>query len=344
MRALSVVALSSAIAACQPAEADLPPQPPSPPKHWTALDEHAALLPAIAVDSLTLTPIVATDAGLPKQDQPMLTLDEAFANKAVSIKEKEDESVNQLTLTNSSAMPLFMLAGEVILGGKQDRIIGANTIIAANTTQSVPVFCVEHGRWDNTSKVFNSGQALAHGRLRGNASYAGQSEVWAEVSAKNELRKTVNGTDTYRQVAKQQTGGALAASEKKLRDALAAIAPADRARMIGYVVTLNGKVATIDRFGSPKLFAKLETKLMRSYLTESIDIKATAANKSPSADDVKLFMADADKAAKEQAYDTEEATTVRFKGAKASKAGVMLKKPAKGEAPTKPAYENYQAK
>ena len=69
---------------------------------------------------------------------------------------------------------MFLLAGEVILGGKQDRIIGQNTIIAANTTQSVPVFCVEHGRWteQESGTVFHSAHALAHGRLRGKAAIA----------------------------------------------------------------------------------------------------------------------------------------------------------------------------
>src|SRR5947207_8759256 len=131
-------------------------------KDPSALNEKAQLLAPIQVDSLTLTPIVATAAGAPKSKLDVLVLDEGFAQKVVSIREKDDESVNQLTLTNTSDRPLFVLAGEVIIGGKQDRIIGANTMISAKATEVVPVFCVEHGRWDEKTREFTTAKALAH--------------------------------------------------------------------------------------------------------------------------------------------------------------------------------------
>src|SRR6185295_6345121 len=146
---------------------DPKPEPKRDPR--TPFNDRAELLRPIQVDSLSLTPIVAKPGAVPKPDLDVVTLDEAFGQKLVAIKEKEDESVNQLTLTNKASRPMFLLAGEVIIGGKQDRINGANTIIAANTTQVVPVFCVEHGRWTEgeTGREFASGKALAHGRLRG---------------------------------------------------------------------------------------------------------------------------------------------------------------------------------
>lgn len=241
--------------ACQQATADQPTKQPPPTPQPTLLNERAALLRPIQVDSLTLTPIVATDAGMAGVDTSLdvVTLDEAFGQKLVAIKEKEDETVNQLTLTNKSDRPMFLLAGEVIIGGKQDRIIGQNTIIAAKQTHVVPVFCVEHGRWQegDTGRVFASSGALAHGRLRAQASFKGQSEVWAEVANKNRLLKTQNSTDTYRTIAAKQTA-ALGGQEKRVDAAVAQVGPADRARMIGYVVALNGKIATVDMFNSPR--------------------------------------------------------------------------------------------
>lgn len=338
---LALLAFSLFGPGCRPAAADDHAPPPRP-RHWVAFNDQAALLPAIRVDSLTLVPIVATDAGLPAKDVDVVTLDEAFAKKLVSIKEQADETVNALTLTNRARRPMFLLAGEVILGGKQDRIIGANTVIPARSTQSVPVFCVEHGRWDGKSKEFRSARALAHGRLRGRASFANQSEVWREVAAKNALRRTSNATGTYRQVANQQANGTLAGSERKVRAALAKLAPGDRRRMVGYVVALGGKVATVDLFGSPKLFAKLEGKLLRSYLTGAVDVPAAARPKPPSVAEIKAFMADADKAAAERSYENATAATVHYKGAKAAKAKVELKNAAHPDrAPT--VYQTYQS-
>lgn len=286
----------------------------------------------------------------------VLVLDEAMDKKLVKIKENPSQTVNHLTLVNDSQQPLFLLAGEVILGGKQDRIIGANTVIPAKTTQVVPVFCVEHGRWDNSGTEFVSAKALAHGRLRGKASFESQGDVWREVAEKNRARKTENSTDTYRNVAQQQRDGTLATWNKQIKGALGRMLPGDRKRMIGYVIALNGKVATVDMFTSPNLFGKLEDKLLRSYATEAVDIKAVAAIKAPTVADVKAFIADANKAPEEPKYDSGVAATTISKGKFAGKSKVELKGALKRAKPTpatsepakdadsddKPLYENYQ--
>lgn len=351
--AIGLIALSLCVTATVHAEAPaprrpVPPPPPGPPLPAKIASDplaNATLLAPIQVESLTLTPIVANGAEH-KSEIAVLTLDEAMDRKQVVIREAPNEDVNNLILVNRSSQPLFVLAGEVILGGKQDRIIGSNTIIPAKTTQQVPVFCVEHGRWDNSGKTFKSARALAHGRLRGQASHEAQGDVWKEVAAKNQARKTTNRTDTYRTVAQQQQNGTLKTWEKQVEAARAKIPAADRARMIGYVVALNGKVATVDLFQSPALFAKLESKLVKSYVTEAIDIIATKDAKPPTTAEVKGFIDDAESAEEERSYDTGAASTMRKKGAKAAKSKVVHKPVGKAEpAPAAPAvYQTYQAR
>ena len=338
MRTLLAVAVV-AVSGCATAAAD--PKP-------AELDAHARLAAPIQVESLTLLPIVAVDP--PKQADNLLVLDEAMPKKLVTIKEEGGGNVNALELTNKADQPLFLLAGEVILGGKQDRIIGSNTIVPPKTTQSVPVFCVEHGRWTGTTTEFTTANALAHGRLRGKASFDTQQDVWNEVATKNAARKTESSTGTYRAVAQQEASGSLGGTWKKQVDAALAKLPAeDRANLVGFAVAVDGKVATIDRFNSPALFKKLEDKLVKSYITEAVDVKST--NKAaPTVSDVKTFIADAEKAKSEAAYETKAAASELKKGSFAAKAKVMYKPaPAKADAPAAatPAtdvYETYQAR
>jgi hypothetical protein len=314
------------------------------------LSDKTKLLAPIQVESLTLTPIVTTDKK--KDDNPsLLVLDEAMSKKLVRIHEVNDGDVNNLTLTNKSDQPLFLLAGEVIIGGKQDRIIGSNTIIPAKKTQTVPVFCVEHGRWEGNTKEFTSAKALAHGRLRGRANFDTQSDVWAEVAAKNELRKTKSSTDTYRKVATQQADGSLGKQwEKQIDTALGKLAADDQKRLVGFAVSVNGKVASVDVFESPTLFKKLQGKLVRSYITDAIDVKKAKDVKAPTTQDVNAFIADAEKAKKEYAFETDLATGEMQKGEKAAKARVMLKAAPKAAGAAadadeaKPVYETYQAR
>src|SRR5262249_26495478 len=211
---------------------------PTPDAKGQDLNEHAALLEPIQVDSLTLTPIVSTGTSTDPGD--LLVLDEAMPAKQVRITEFNEGDVNNLTLVNSADKPVFLLAGEVIIGGKQDRIIGRNTIIPAKTKQQVPVYCVEHGRWEGSTKEFSTAKALAHGRLRGRANFDDQSAVWAEGRAKNEARKTQNSTDTYRKVATQQSDGSNKDWQTRVDAAIANAAQAVRDRTIGYAVTLDG--------------------------------------------------------------------------------------------------------
>ena len=351
----AVIALSSLASAETGGFAKAPtPQAPKPapkptPKPATpgALSESAKMLAPIQVESLTLTPIVSTKEKV--SDDKLIVLDEAMPKKLVRIHEQDDEDVNSLTLTNKSDQPLFLLAGEVIIGGKQDRIIGRNAIIPAKKTQAVPVFCVEHGRWDNSSKEFTTAKALAHGRLRGAASFDTQSDVWKEVAAKNELRKTTSSTDTYRKVATQQSDGTLAKWEKQVDTALGKLPDADKAKLVGFAVAVNGKVATVDVFENPTLFKKLQGKLVRSYITEAIDVKKDKGMKVPTAKDVTDFIADAEKAQEETAFETDLSESQMKKGTKSAKAKLMYKpaKSADHDAPAaaaKPVYESYQVR
>lgn len=304
--------------------------------------EKAKLADPITVESLTLTPLIATDAETPMVDD-LLTLDETMPKGQVKIVEFNEGDVNNLTFSNKSDHPVFLLAGEVIIGGKQDRIIGQNTVIPAKKTQQVPVFCVEHGRWNGETKEFATAKALAHGRLRTQATFEGQQAVWDEVATKNVARKTQSNSDTYRKIAQQQASGSMNDWEKKVDASLEKLSADDAKHLVGFAVTVNGKVATIDLFNSPTLFKKLEGKLVRSYITDAVDTKADKAAKPPSQKELREFADDAEKAKTEKAYDTERASTVMKKGVHAAKSSVNYKSAgAKPDAPAPSVYETYE--
>src|ERR1051326_8860773 len=65
--------------------------------------------------------------------------------------------VNRLVLVNNSRHPLILLAGEVVTGGKQDRVVGKDRIVPAESDPvDLSVFCVEHGRWTESSANFGT--------------------------------------------------------------------------------------------------------------------------------------------------------------------------------------------
>lgn len=241
-----------------------------------------------------------------------ITLDEGLAEKTVFVREKgragrDEASVNELEIENKSDRWLFLQAGDVVRGGKQDRTIGVDVTLGPGSgPQPIGAFCVEHGRWapkaggmgfsGNTAIV--SGNALKMS-IQGEKN---QSRVWEEVAKRDRLaaRKvaeaspgqpaavTLSASGTYNAIVDQKEirngrDEYVEALAHHLRDGDA----------LGIVVAINGKVTAADVYASNALFRKLSKKLLDSYALDaalSIDGRPTAAQ-APREDAVRAFMA-----------------------------------------------------
>ena len=76
-----------------------------------------------------------------------IPLDEALEQKCVIV--HETGNVGQLEIENlSEALDLYVQAGDVVKGGRQDRTLGVDFVLPAKSGRvPVPSFCVESGRW-----------------------------------------------------------------------------------------------------------------------------------------------------------------------------------------------------
>src|SRR5450631_3074630 len=166
-----------------------------------------SLLSPIRSGNLTVFPVVASKS---HETAEFLTLDEGLRNGDVVVTEAgqarglirhrrtdpviihpvRDAEVNRLVLVNDSKRPLLLLAGEIVTGGKQDRVIGKDRIVPAESDPiDLGVFCVEPGRWTGSSDRFGVGYAagtaaglLASPVVRSKAMGAkDQQQVWDSV-------------------------------------------------------------------------------------------------------------------------------------------------------------------
>jgi hypothetical protein len=272
------------------------------------------VLPAIRRGNLTIFPVVAAKSYNTSQ---LLTLDEGIRTGEVVVTETGSEpglvrgehpvryrggaEVNKLVLYNNSGRPLLLLAGEIVTGGKQDRVIGADRIVPGKGGPiDLSVFCVEPERWVESSAKFGSMAAqMAQPSVRTPAMAAqNQSEVWNQVRASNarmagslstsESLGDVAHTSSYAKVFASppvqaklaEYGGS--ASEQEI------LAELRKNGAVGVVVAVNGRVEWADVFASSELLAKYWPKLMRSYVAEA----ATTASSGDDAqlDDAQSFM------------------------------------------------------
>jgi hypothetical protein len=220
--------------------------------------------------------------------------------------------VNQLVLINHSKRPLLLLAGELVSGGKQDRIIAKDRIVAPfGDPLPLDVFCVEHGRWSAGSS-FNEAKTIVHPSVRENAAINGkQTDVWAAVTAGSnvssrmaspsaaprvssaDISETVTTeaqTQSYTKIYESRRVGSsvdavVAEMQRRFRRETSGL---KGERVVGVVVAYGGEVAWSDIFASSELFDAYWNKLLRSYAVEAV--ARPSLREKASVDDAREFL------------------------------------------------------
>jgi hypothetical protein len=234
-----------------------------------------------------------------------LTLQEALVQKKVVV--YETRSVNELSIQNFSDEDVYVQSGDIVKGGQQDRMIGVDLIVPPRSGKlPISAFCVEHGRWsgrgNERATVFSSSSDAAATReikLAAKRSTS-QGEVWKSVTvAQDKLSRNVGGrvNSTVSESSLQ-----LAVENNKVQEnadsyvqALSSIANHSD-DVIGYVFAINGKVNSADIYGSNVLFKKLWPKLLKANAVEAIAELQPGKFQPASADSVKGFLSDSEKA------------------------------------------------
>lgn len=264
------------------------------------------VLAPIRHGNLTVFPVVASRS---HETDGFLTLDEGLKSGEVTVTESGSAGplvrprhphdpvgrpygggaqVNQLVLVNNSKRPLILLAGEIVTGGKQDRVIAKDRIVPAESDPiDLGVFCVEPGRWTGASSKFGySGGVMVQPMVRAKAmADKDQSKVWAEVGKAKEavtanapapVATQLDETSSYARVmqnddVKKQVD---AMAEPIQRNYQSVIQQLRDRHAVGVVVAVNGQVVWADIFASTQLLEKYWPKLIRSYAAEAVVTRA----------------------------------------------------------------------
>ena len=196
-----------------------------------------------------------------------ITLEEAQDRKSVVIREKGGGSVPVVIIVNNGDLPIYIAAGEIIIGGKQDRIVAYDVIVRPHRELTVEVRCVEQGRWRGDRMEFAPARAMGGRRTKMAAQFAAQQDVWHSVASVNRAAAAESSTGTYQAALRKPEVRELH------RDYAEALLPAlDGRDIVGMVVAINGKVHAVELFGSPRLFARMKTKLLKGYVLDVVGV------------------------------------------------------------------------
>jgi len=247
-----------------------------------------------------------------------LTLQEALAKNQVLVHETGD--VNQLMIENRGDDEVFVQAGEIVKGGKQDRVLTVSLLLPKKSGR-VPVgaYCVEQGRWqargrEDVSKFSSADSAVPSktakiamkappaasdrepSRLRHDGSDTGrrQNEVWKDVAETQ--RKLAGSLGTTVQSGESRSSLQLSLENKQVKATVAeyvkALEPAiDKVPdAIGLAFAINGAINSADLYPSHGLFVKLWPKLLRAAATEAVAEKNGKTGTPPKTEEIAAFL------------------------------------------------------
>lgn len=223
-----------------------------------------------------------TDAPAHPAPWEFLVLEEVLGDERARL--HETGVVGELEIENLAGLDLFIQAGDMVKGGRQDRTLGADLIVPARSGRMrLPAFCVEQGRWaprqQESAKAFSaSTEALASKALRVALRKAkSQAAVWEEVATlQSKLGQSVASGDAAVRVAASPTSLQLSMEAAPVRarveDHLAALAPGVEGipEASGFVFAINGRLHGAELYASPALFRKFWPKLLRAAATEAL--------------------------------------------------------------------------
>lgn len=280
--------------------------------------------------NLRLYPVYAKESFMStfKKLGTYMPLQEALQKGKVKVTEKSaGGTVDNLIVENISSDTVLIICGDVVKGGKQDRIVQQDILLKPRSgKKDLKVFCVESDRWSSSESrtVRNTGSASTPAEFKGHFNKGSmglrkvvekekdQSKVWSKVEEINTKNKTVTGTKTYTAISNssdysKKLNGYIQFFQNKF---------VSEKNVVGVVIVTGNKVLGCDLFATPALFHSQFRSLLHSYATEAImegtPVTATAGI-------VRAYM---DKLLKDE---TTQQATLKQKGAAFSDNGKKLR-------------------
>ena len=260
-----------------------------------------------------------------------ITLGEAMRQGLVKV--IETGNVERLAIRNLGDREVFIQSGDIVKGGKQDRVLVASLIVPPNSGNLyIDAFCVEAGRWSRRGKErlrefsesahrmpSRAGKIAMMKRMRREtapeAGWSGVLERGRRRSRGPNLQGQVWDSIRSAQMSWSRAMGARVADErsrsslqlslenKRLASALVYYEKALSGLLdkhpyaVGYVFAVNGRINSGDEFGSVGLFRKLWLRQLKAAATEAIAEKNAQKRKQPTLAEIAAFI-DAARAAK----------------------------------------------
>lgn len=222
-------------------------------------------------------------------DEPrIMTLPEALDAGVAVVRELG--KVEELAVEVLGNLPVLGLVGDLMRGGRQDRVLRHNVVAMPGTHVRVGSFCVEAGRWERrgteSDERFGGSTRAAPSSMRCLlARGTHQQAVWDHVR------------DTQRDLSRMSTAGASIMSRSSRTSLQLSLEHADLGHdlaelvaplrglpdvdVVGHVVFIGGRLCHADLFSSAELHARLWPRLLDAAAVDALGMPASSVVPDP---------------------------------------------------------------
>jgi len=204
-----------------------------------------------------------------------LALNDAIALGVARVSEKSrGGSVPELRFTNKADVPVLILDGEELVGAKQNRTVNLTVLAPAKKTITIPVSCVEAGRWHPRSRHFAMADhhhfalgraakvaSVSRSLRRAGCRVSDQGRVWADISAKAARMDAGSATHAMDEIFNRHRG--------RVEDYVAAFSP--DSSQTGALFAIGSEIVGLDLFDRRSTLAAVLPKLIRSYAIDAME-------------------------------------------------------------------------
>lgn len=220
--------------------------------------------------NLTMIPLV----GRAPRVSAFITFDEAVATGRFRVTEaSEGGHVPELQVQNDLETAVLLLDGEELVGAKQNRVVNLTILVPAQASLTIPVSCVEAGRWRYTSHTFGGSkhaqfrEGRAHKMAQVSRSLAvasvaasNQGDVWARIGERAEALGSYSPTAAMHEIFEQRHQ-----SIEEFVQALGAVEG-----QVGAAFAIDGRLAGVELFGDARTLSTLLPKIVSSYALDAV--------------------------------------------------------------------------
>ena len=204
-----------------------------------------------------------------------LLLRDALAARLVTVREVSGRaSISDLIVENRAQRGVLIVDGEELVGAKQNRVVNLTLLARPAETTTIPVSCVEQGRWSCDKDPFTPSERMHHcrgraaklsnvqdsARLEGSR-YSIQPAIWDEIQAKTAAMGAFSPTAAM--------GAFFELHASALDEMVAHFTPVPEE--CGGIFAIGGMPCGLDVFDKPATFRALLPKLVRSYGIDALE-------------------------------------------------------------------------